>query len=231
MVEMLVVIAIIGILAALIFPAFNAVDARAKRNKALGELKQIEAAIESYHAKYNHYPPDNPPENPQAYTNACYAVNTLFYELLGTVNQTNTFITLDGREQIAAGSVSQAFYVGPPMQNTPKVTGFVNITRPGGDEAVSATAKNFLTGLPSTRYGFAENNGVRYVLLTTSVPWPKSLGVAPGSLGFPEGLNPIRYNSSNPTHNKKTYDLWVDLVIKGKTNRISNWHPSYEIVN
>ncbi len=32
-----------------------------------------------------------------------------------------------------------------------------------------------------------------------------------------------RYNSSNPTNNPGSYDLWVDLVFGGKTNRISNW--------
>jgi hypothetical protein len=42
-------------------------------------------------------------------------------------------------------------------------------------------------------------------------------------------LNPIRYNSSSPTGNSKTYDLWVDIVVGGKTNRISNWSENPEI--
>lgn len=220
LVEMLVVIAIIGILAALIFPAFSAVDARAKRNKARGELKQIESAIESYYARYNHYPPDNtsyPLADPRR-----FAVNQLLYELLGTISTNGVYTTLDGREQIPAASLNAAF--------GSAVSGFVNTTRPGGDDAVAAAAKNFLPGLAPSRFGIA-NNGVRYGLLTCSVPWPKDLGPVANGAGFANDLNPVRYNSSAPTHNKKTYDLWVDIVIKGRTNRISNWNPSYELVN
>lgn len=220
LVEMLVVIAIIGILAALIFPAFNAVDARAKRNKAHSELKQIETALDSYLAKYNHYPPDNtsyPITDPRR-----FAVNQLFYEVLGTTNYNNSYSTLDGREQILAASVSTAFGSG--------VSGFVNCSRSAGDDAINASAKNFLPSLRPGFYGFATNGVVRYGLLTCSMPWPKDRGPAVSGAGFPPDLNPIRYNSSAPTHNKKTYDLWVDIFVAGKTNRISNWNSTYEVV-
>jgi hypothetical protein len=43
-------------------------------------------------------------------------------------------------------------------------------------------------------------------------------------------VNPFSYNSVNPTHNPNSYDLWVDLVIGGKTNRISNWSKQYQII-
>jgi hypothetical protein len=36
-------------------------------------------------------------------------------------------------------------------------------------------------------------------------------------------INFINYVSSNPKHNTHTYDLWIDVVVGGKTNRISNW--------
>jgi hypothetical protein len=38
-----------------------------------------------------------------------------------------------------------------------------------------------------------------------------------------EDLNPWRYNSSNPTNNPGSYDLWIQLVIGGKSNLICNW--------
>jgi hypothetical protein len=41
--------------------------------------------------------------------------------------------------------------------------------------------------------------------------------------------NPWRYNSSNPTNNPNGYDLWIDLSISGKTNRISNWNRTVQI--
>ena len=43
-------------------------------------------------------------------------------------------------------------------------------------------------------------------------------------------VNTIRYVSSNPTNNPNSYDLWVDVLIGGKTNRISNWNKDSEIV-
>jgi hypothetical protein len=50
--------------------------------------------------------------------------------------------------------------------------------------------------------------------LTCSVTWPT---------GPFQTINPWRYNSSNPTNSPGAYDLWVDVLIAGKTNRISNW--------
>ena len=44
-------------------------------------------------------------------------------------------------------------------------------------------------------------------------------------------LNPWRYNSSSPTNNPNSYDLWVDVLIGGKTNRFSNWSRQPTIVN
>ena len=34
----------------------------------------------------------------------------------------------------------------------------------------------------------------------------------------------LAYNSSHPTHNAGSYDLWVDLVIGGKTYQVGNWN-------
>ena len=36
-------------------------------------------------------------------------------------------------------------------------------------------------------------------------------------------INPWRYNSSNPRYNPKSFDLWIDVIAGGKTNRICNW--------
>ena len=43
-------------------------------------------------------------------------------------------------------------------------------------------------------------------------------------------INPWRYNSSSPVHNPKSFDLWVDIPVAGKINRISNWNKQYEVV-
>jgi prepilin-type N-terminal cleavage/methylation domain-containing protein len=215
LVELLVVIAIMGILAALIFPAIGGIKARAARSKAQTELKQIETAIDSYKDKYGHYPPDNP---------GSPVLNQLFYELQGTF-QTNLpgvglvyqTLALNGPTNIFVASVSAFFGAG--------VGGFVNCTKLGGGDDFAA-AQKFVSGLKPGQYGFL-TTGVG--LLTSSVPWPKNLGpVIPNA---PPDLNPIRYNSSSPANNPKSYDLWVEIFIGGKTNRISNWSAQPEIVN
>ncbi|MEI9963171.1 MAG: hypothetical protein WDM76_19275 [Limisphaerales bacterium] len=43
-------------------------------------------------------------------------------------------------------------------------------------------------------------------------------------------VNPWRYNSANPTNNPGSFDLWVDILVRGKTNRISNWSKQPQIV-
>src|SRR5438093_12291165 len=60
LIEMLVVIAVITILAAMIFPITRAVNRTKVRSRAQAELTQIESAIELYKAKHGFYPPDNP---------------------------------------------------------------------------------------------------------------------------------------------------------------------------
>lgn len=211
LVEMLVVIAIIGILAALLFPAFNKVSERGARAKARAELQQIEGAIERYHAKYGHYPPDNP---------GLPALNQLFYELQGTkivvLSGITNYQTLDSRTNIPVTAVPTSFGSG--------VGGFVNCTRPGSDDSTTGDAIQFIPTLTPSRYGFM-SNGIG--LLTTAVGWPANLG--PVKSGAANTLNPFRYNSSSPTHNPKSYDLWVDILAAGKTNRISNWNRDFEI--
>ena len=58
LVEMLTVIAIIGILAALMSGAMVAVRARVQKAAISAELKQLEMALEAYKTTYGEYPPD-----------------------------------------------------------------------------------------------------------------------------------------------------------------------------
>jgi type II secretory pathway pseudopilin PulG len=218
---MLVVIAVIALLASLIFPVTKAINKNKILNTAKVEMRQIESRIESYKAKLGYYPPDNP---------GLPATNQLYFELIGTylTNATpggipfagGVYVTLDGSAYIPPGKSGpfQAAF----GQNT-TVSGFMNCTRgTGGDEA--ATAVNFCKDISAAQFA------------TLAFP---SFNVLAGYFGAPmagpimmvdssgKKLNPWRYNSSSPTNNPNSYDLWIDVLIDNKTNRICNWstHP------
>ncbi len=56
LIELLIVVAIIGILAAIAIPQFNAYRARAYNASAVSDLKALETTIEAYYHDYAHYP-------------------------------------------------------------------------------------------------------------------------------------------------------------------------------
>src|ERR1039458_3701170 len=87
LIELLIVISIIALLAALTFPAVRGAKLSVMRARARSEMTQIETAIESYKDRLGYYPPDNP---------GTWAMNQLYYELLGTTNIGTAYVTLDG---------------------------------------------------------------------------------------------------------------------------------------
>jgi hypothetical protein len=93
------------------------------------------------------------------------------------------------------------------------VAGIVNCTKGGGDDVT--TAVSFLKTLKPHHYLELSPNGR---LLKCSVSTPA------------RQVNLWGYNSANPTHNPGQYDLWVDLLVDGKTNRISNWSDTRQVV-
>ena len=131
----------------------------------------------------------------------------LYSELVGTRTPDNgaTFFMLDGSAATPPGD----FYLG----------GYINCTRAAGEDAV--VAKNFLPALKPNRLGA---NAAGSKVLTTSVRGPdadyKPLGVA--------DVNPFRYRYPG-INNPNAYDLWLQLVISGKTNLICNWSRQVQI--
>jgi prepilin-type N-terminal cleavage/methylation domain-containing protein len=210
LIELLVVIAVIAILASLLFPVLGAVKRAQIKSLARTQLQQLESAIASYQTKRGHLPPDN--------TNS-WTLNQLYYELLGTTltNEQGAlkYRTLDGDSAIPASQVPIIF----------RQDGFVNSRKgaAGGDEG--ATAENFLKGLKTTRTTQL-SNGAK--VLVAGVPWPTGNAYQP--ISTDPGVNPWCYNSTGPKNNP-TYDLWVDIVISGKTNRFCNWSKDPLIVS
>jgi hypothetical protein len=196
----------------------GAVKAAQYKKVARAELEQLETALENYKAKYGAYPPSN--KNPAGGSYDPLILNQLYYELSGvTRDASGDFTTLDGTATIKAQQYKDAFGVG----------GVENCTQGGGEDGVSA--KDFLPGLKQNRFYYPvtnEFNGdkVPTTVLVTSVGGPDD-GYKP--LGASH-LNPFRYNSTNPTNNPGSYDLWIDLRISGVTNRISNWSRQPQIL-
>jgi len=209
LVEMLIVVSIMAILATLMFPALRAVKQNQIRPRARGELVQLETAIHAYQSKFGHYPPDS---------GAPYLVNQLCYELLGTSASVDsqgkrTYQTLDG----GARTIHQDDF---PGIFGPGVSGFINCNQPGaGDEA--PTAMTFLKGLKPAQWLTVTNgSGRHFSMLGLGIGGPSVLS---NDDPTPKSINPWRYNSSSPRYNPKSFDLWIDVMVGSKTNRICNW--------
>jgi prepilin-type N-terminal cleavage/methylation domain-containing protein len=230
LIELLVVIAIMGVLASLVLPVVGAVKKHQYLFNTRAEMAQLETAIERYKAAYGFYPPDNQVQaDPMAKR---FQVNQLYYELTGTTNTSlndtpvyqslndPSLATLTGGN-LPFSQVGKAFGVG----------GFMNCTKPGGGED-AGTARNFLPDLKPkqvwSNYTNHMNNGeAGLTLLVASVAGPDA-NYQP-VVNAPN-MNPWRYNSSSPTNNPGSYDLWVLLSIGGKTNLVCNWSKQVRIV-
>jgi type II secretion system protein G len=218
LIELLVVIAIISVLAAFTIPVLKTLKQRQNINVARAEMQRIETALENYKAKYGVYPPSN--QNLDSYylpQNDRSQFNQLYYELSGmqqeTIGGTPYFVTLDGSSQIKVAEVHSAY----------GVDGFINLSK-GSDEDAKV-AQNFLPDLKPNLYNsYVTNSGVRTTELVTSVGGPDQ-NYQP--LKAP-GINPYRYLYPG-VNNPKSYDLWVQLVMAGKTNLICNWKDQVQI--
>jgi prepilin-type N-terminal cleavage/methylation domain-containing protein len=234
LIELLTVMAIIGVLAAFTLSVLGRLKRQQYIRNVQGEMAQLETAIDRYKAAYGFYPPDNPCGSLNNQLRGPL-INQLYFELLGTTNVANppgsspTYQSLDDPTiQIAQGDFINDF--GSDGNGHNCVSGFMNCNKPGSGEDARA-AQDFLPGLkPNQVVVFTNNfpgNTVPIKLIITSVGGPdityKPLG--PNA----SGINPWRYNSSNPTNNPGAYDLWVQLSIGGKTNLVCNWSKQAQL--
>jgi prepilin-type N-terminal cleavage/methylation domain-containing protein len=208
LIELLTVIAVIGIIAALILPVSSSVHRQTIIHSAQAQMAQLATAIERYKSAYGFYPPAS------AFGPL---TNQLYYELEGTTLTNANYVTLDHIASIPAASLATVFGAG--------VGGFMNCDKPGADEA-AARAQNFLTELNTNQFSAVTINGTSINLLVSPVGGPDTTYTP---LGMSD-VNPWRYVNSG-THNPGSYDLWIQLVIAGKTNLVCNWTKSVQINN
>jgi hypothetical protein len=113
---------------------------------------------------------------------------------------TGSYTTLNGATTFPANKFDIAF--NPPAAGG----GFINSNAKADD------AQNFFNYLKDNQ--FSTN-------VISAYPPARVLGI---SIKGPSGdFCPYFYNSSNPTHNPNSYDLWVDVSLNGKTQTFGNW--------
>ncbi len=215
LIELMIVISIIAILAALVFPIAGAAKKAQIRNRARVEMAAVETAIEQYKTKMGYFPPDNAPN---------WAANQLYFELLGTTNVGTsakpTYQLLDGSASIS--DLSGAF--------GGNVSGIMNCSK-GGEDGTPAV--NFAKNIKPAQFMLVTNNAGAPVSMALGIQGSSAPG--PTMLQNPinggSKLNPWCYNSSSPRYNPKSFDLWIDILIAGQTNRICNWSERPIIVS
>jgi prepilin-type N-terminal cleavage/methylation domain-containing protein len=174
LVEMLVVIAIIGILAALILGVLPSVTEKRTRSRVKTELAAVETVIASYKEKKGFFPPDN-----LLLTNR----PSLYYELTATDLPPKPNPIRDAAEQM----------------------GITNIVNVGAEDS-----HNFYKNVRQSQV--TEINGVQFLGIKTKGP-------------NDETFVTFWYDSHSPNrHNHEGFDLWVDVKVSGKIERIGNWN-------
>ena len=200
LIEMLTVITIMGIVAALVVTMGSAASQKKKIVATQGEMKRLTAMIGNYQAKLNYFPPDNGglvsnTAYPSIY-DAWAATNPLAYELTGATNVTGSrpkmlvFNSATANDSILTSIYSSVFNRG----------GIAN-----GD---SSEPHNFFQPGPTSK----ETN----VYSSSSSP-PICGLIVP--VEFTNALIPNfwHYDSSTTNrHNLDIYDLWAEYSMGSK---------------
>lgn len=208
LIELLTVIAIIGILAALIIPISGLATAKMRIGRVQAELNALVTMIESYKHELGGYPPDHgllssTPTN-QPLWRIRLQRNPLFYELGGAVFTNNVFRTLTTFENVTPAQL-QGYFSLNGIQNSARVAR--DVPYRAGDFKASQHKKMEVVG------------GDYVEMLVVPVPGPQMLPAQGGGT-----FNGWFYDASSTNrHNRKSFDLWAEINVRGDVQVIGNW--------
>ncbi|MBX3748089.1 MAG: type II secretion system protein [Verrucomicrobiae bacterium] len=207
LIELLTVISIIAVLAALTVGLTAAAKNARVNSRAQAELRQLEAAIEAYKSDRNAYPPDHVlPAAAGQPRRVDPTLNPLYYELVGTEVVGGRFRVKGTSDSLSPAEIRQAF----------GRSGFLNVSV-NPDEP----AQTYLSPKASGVRRVTVAGGGEVELLVTPFDWPLNATEPVPVAG--SRANPWRYVSTGPTNNVGGFDLWAEVMV-GKEKRVfSNW--------
>ena len=208
LVELLVVITIIALLAALTVGLYSRVKGKTVESTILAEMEQVKFALQSYKEKHGNFPPSGPAGN-----------NRLYYYLSGEAElmRSPDLTDLTQLHSMDPGEIKKRRMkdgiknllpnLKPPVCQHPDCDDFD--TQGQCVDPVAHRASGLHSG---GQYDFRGN------LVSPALD--------PNDSNFNARWN---YNSKSPTHNRETYDLWVTIWDKDDSGtlvplrEIGNW--------
>lgn len=202
LIEMLVVIAIIGILATMVLTGVPGVAKRREMSRLRAELSELVTAIEEYKARYGSYPPDT--DMP--------TTNTLFYELGG--------VRLEAPGPLVPiytyySMVDESAITAPIFTNAFRFDGVMNVS----SRQAGVTAKRF-KDFKSSQFTRMTNGTIVFNILSTGLK-----GNVTGNSITNQGrvVVPWQYVANKAVHNPGKYDLFVTFRSGTEVITIGNW--------
>lgn len=161
LVELLVVVAIIGILIGMLLPAVAAVRAAARRTACMNQLRQLGVASFNYESAHGHFPPGITDDD----DNHQDALHTGFVFLLPFIEQGNLFGQIDVRQSWRSPANQALENASVPLFNCPDSPSIVEqnggVSGQANDYAFSKGNDAFLTDRPPSGM-FGINSKVSY---------------------------------------------------------------------
>jgi prepilin-type N-terminal cleavage/methylation domain-containing protein len=216
LIELLIVIGIIALLAAMVVPLGSVAISKARISRVNAELQRYVMGIENYKVEVGEYPPDNALLKTVATNNLNWrkyaAFSPLYYELSGAVftnkGGKDVFVVIDSNEEVTPKDLIGNFGV-QGIRNSARD----RHDRPFKGFSFRATEHRSLTQIDIE-------------LLEVPVPGPQMLDGKPRNVakGTPVKFNPWYYDSSSTNrHNQRSFDLWTEILIGKEVHVIGNW--------